>query len=405
MKKTLRFSTALKKSEPTRFATMAKPIGSRCNLLCNYCYYIDKELQYQTPPKLMSDEVLEAYIRGYIEGCDAEVITFCWHGGEPLMAGLEFYRKVIELQRKYAKNKRIENTLQTNGVLLNDSWARFFADNSFLIGISIDGPKSVHDANRLTRFEEPTFDKVIEGLECLKRAGVEFNTLSAVSSASAGHGVEIYNFLKSLGSHYMQFLPVSEHTKVVEGYSRSVICAPDDEQGQMAEWSISARDYGCFLIEIFDEWVRLDVGTYYVQIFDATLARWCGVAPGVCSMGENCGDGMVVEYNGDVYSCDHFVYDHHKLGNVLNDDLRSLYHSARHFEFAATKYSSLPAKCTKCLWLNLCNGECPKHRFGDKSNSLCSGLQHFFRHTAKAMEFMRECIERELPPSLIMHNP
>ncbi len=379
MKKTLRFGTALKKIKPTAFSTMVKPIGNKCNLLCNYCYYLDKELQYQTPAKLMSDEVLENYIRQYIESNDVEIVIFCWHGGEPLMAGLEFYKKAISLQAKYGANKRIENNIQTNGTLLTEEWAQFFTENNFLVGVSIDGPKDIHDANRLTRNEEPTFDRVMQGVECLKRAKTEFNTLSAVGAASAGRGLDIYNFFKRLGSHYMQFLPVSECTKIVEGYSRPVICSPNDPEGKLANWSISTKDYGIFLTDIFDEWIKRDVGTYFVQIFDATLAGWCGVRPGVCSMSENCGDGLVIEYNGDVYSCDHFVYPEYKLGNILIDDLKSLYHSAKQFDFATQKFSNLPIKCTKCRWLNLCYGECPKHRFEGEQNSLCGGLQHFFR--------------------------
>lgn len=350
----------------------------------------------------MSDELLEEYIRQYIQGNDVPAVTFCWHGGEPLIAGVDFYRRAVELQKKYADGKVIENTLQTNGTLLTDEWAHFFAENKFLLGVSIDGPREVHDAYRLTRNGEPTFDKVLAGIEKLHRAGAEFNTLSAVGAASAKRGLEIYKFMKSIGSHYMQFLPVSEKITVSEKYHRPIISAPDQEDADLAPWSISARDYGYFLNDIFDYWVKNDVGQYYVQIFDATLAGWCGVKAGVCSMNETCGDGLCVEYDGSVYSCDHFVYPQYKLGNINDDDLRTMFKSKFQFNFGAAKHATLPEKCTRCVWLRLCNGECPKHRFDKNSNSLCSGLQNFFRHSAPAMEYMKECIENKLPPANVM---
>lgn len=402
MKKTLKFSAASKIVAPAAFATLIKPVGSKCNLLCNYCYYLDKELQYDAPAKVMSDELLEEYICQYITANQVPVVTFCWHGGEPLMAGLDFYSKAVALQEKYANGKRIDNTLQTNATLLTDDYATFFAENNFLLGISIDGPKEIHDVNRLTRGGEPTFDSVLAGIEKLKRAGVEFNTLSAVGAASKGRGVDIYRFLKSIGSHYMQFLPVSEYTKIVDKYSRPVICSPTDDDSTPAPWSIDARDYGYFLTEIFDEWIRADVGRYYVQMFDATLAGWCGVRAGVCSMNETCGDALAVEHDGSVYSCDHFVYPEYRLGNILETELKTMFRSSEQFKFGAAKSSSLPEKCTRCVWLRLCNGECPKHRFNGSQNSLCTGLQHFFRHSASAMEYMRDCIDRGLPPSNVM---
>lgn len=402
MKKTLRFSAAIKSTAPTAFTTMVKPVGSKCNLLCNYCYYLDKEIQYPTPAKVMSIELLEEYTRQYIKGNDVPSVTFCWHGGEPLMAGLDFYEKAMEFQRKYARGKKIENTLQTNATLLTDDWARFFGENNFLLGVSIDGPREIHDANRLTRGAEPTFDKVLAGIEKLQRAHAEFNTLSAVSAASAGHGIEIYRFCKSIGSRFMQFLPVVEHTKQVAGYPREVICSPEDVESHLASWSISARDYGYFLTDIFDDWVKKDVGNYYVQMFDATLAGWCGVRAGVCSMNETCGDALVVEHNGDVYSCDHFVYPEYRLGNINENELKTMFRSRAQFEFGAAKSSSLPQKCNSCAWQHLCHGECPKHRFGDQVNALCSGLQHYYRHTAAAMEYMRDCIKQGVPPSNVM---
>ncbi|MEG2319119.1 MAG: anaerobic sulfatase maturase, partial [Mucinivorans sp.] len=330
------------------------------------------------------------------------VVSFCWHGGEPLIAGLDFYKRAMELQRRYAAGKKIENTLQTNATLLNEQWAEFFAVENFLLGISIDGVQQVHDSNRLSRGAEPTFDKVMHGISLLHHAGAEFNTLSALSSVSAGRGVQTYNFLKSIGSHYMQFLPVVEHTKVVEGYSRDVICAPEDKNASLAQWSISGRDYGRFLVDVFEEWILRDVGSYYVQMFDSTLALWCGQRAGVCSMNENCGDNLVVEHNGTVYSCDHFVYLEYELGHIAQNSLRDMALSRAQFNFGAAKSSSLPAKCIACRWESLCHGECPKHRFDGGVSALCDGLQHFFRHSAPAMEFMRDAIAQGQSPSMVM---
>ena len=401
-KRTLPYSAAAKVTAPIAFSTMIKPIGGKCNLRCAYCYYLDKELQYDTPARLMSDELLEEYIRQYIEGNDVPLITFCWHGGEPLMAGLDFYKKAMEIQTKFANGKRIENTLQTNATLITHEWAQFFAQHNFLLGVSIDGPKEVHDANRLTANEEPTFDRVIKAIDILKECGVEFNTLSAISSASAGRGVETYNFLKSIGSRYMQFLPVVEHTKTALGYKRPVICSPDDPEAQIAEFSIGSKEWGRFLVDIYDEWIKADVGNYFVQMFDATLANWCGVRAGVCAMNETCGDALIVEHDGSVYSCDHFVYPEFKLGYLQQTELKTLYKSRSQFIFGAAKTSSLHTKCNNCAWVHLCHGECPKHRFKQNENYLCAGLQHFFRHTAPSMQYMRDCLAQQHPASLVM---
>lgn len=400
--KTLRFSAATKTVASIAFATMVKPMGSLCNLKCNYCYYLDKSGQYSAPVKLMSEQMLEEYIAQYIEGNDVDVVTFCWHGGEPLMAGLEFYKRAVEFQKEYANGKKIENTLQTNAILINREFAEFFAANNFLLGVSIDGPKDVHDANRLTASDEPTFDRVMEGIRLLQMAGTEFNTLSAVSKASEGRAVEIYDFMKSIGSRYMQFLPVVEHVKMVEGYSREVICEPNDVDGKIASWSIGSKAWGDFLVDIFDEWIKRDVGAYFVQMFDATLANWCGVRSGICSMNETCGDALVVEHNGDVYSCDHFVYPQFKLGNIYEGELKEMFKSRSQFRFGAAKSSNLSEKCNRCNWTSLCHGECPKHRFEGGENYLCAGLQKYFRHTAPAMEFMKNCLEKQMPPALVM---
>ncbi len=401
------FADAVKRSGPVAFSTMVKSAGSACNLDCHYCYYLDKALQYGGKQSVMSEELLEEYTKQYIEANDIEDITFCWHGGEPLLLGVDYYRKAIEFQKKYAGNKRIHNTLQTNGLLVNEAWCNFFAENNFLIGISIDGPKDIHDSFRLTKSQQPTFDKVIAAIDMLKGKGVEFNTLSVVNSKCEGRGAEIYNFFKSLGSRYMQFLPAVEHVVHREGHHRPLIVSPESEGAQIAEWSVSALGYGKFLNDIFDQWVISDVGSYFVQMFDATLANTCGVTPGVCSMCETCGDALVVEHNGDVYSCDHFVYPEYKLGNIAETHLVDIYNSKARIDFGLAKRNSLANECLKCRYYGVCRGECPKHRFdtgrdGYRKSTLCEGLKLFFKHTEPYMEFMRQQISKQQSPAWVM---
>lgn len=389
MGKTIGFGTAARKKNKAVFTTMVKPVGSKCNLRCRYCYYLDKALQTGVHAT-MSVELLEKYIKDYIASTESETVVFCWHGGEPLLAGKEFYLKAIEFQKKYAAGKSVENTIQTNGTMIDKEWADMFAEGNFLVGISIDGPERIHETNR-----PGSFAKAMRGLEFLKHAGAEFNTLSALSAASAGAGRESYRFFKEIGSRYMQFLPVVEHVKEVPGYERPVICSPEDPEGHIAPWSISAGDYGHFLVDVFDTWVGDgDIGKYYVQIFDATLSRMCGLQAGVCSLNESCGDAMVVEHDGSVYCCDHFVYPGYRLGNIASKSLSEMYHDPLQFRFGVSKSSDLPEKCLKCAWTQLCNGECPKHRFSSDGyvNYLCQGLQHFFRHSNPLFSAMRDQI-------------
>lgn len=413
-KRTLTFGDALRKQRPAAFGAMLKPVGSICNLDCSYCYYLDKERLSPGGVKIMSLELLEEFTQQYIGGNDVPVVSFCWHGGEPLMAGKEFFRKAIEFQNKYKGEKQIENSIQTNGTLLDQEWCELFARNNFLVGISIDGPEQVHNANRMNRDGQGSFERTMRGLEMLRSGGVEFNTLSAVSAASAGRGREIYRFLKNLGSRYMQFLPVVEYVKSVEGYPREVIVSPSERGAHRAQWSISARDYGRFMNDIFDDWVVGDVGSYYVQLFDATLAGWCGVRPGLCAFCESCGDALVVEHNGDVYSCDHFVYPEYRLGNIATEHLRGMFESPEQFRFGVAKREGLPGMCHRCRYKQLCNGECPKHRFaGDSApnygneppevvNDLCQGLMSFYKHSEPYMLQMRSLIEAGQPASLVV---
>jgi len=409
LKNYITFNDAVKSRAPAAFSSMVKPLGSACNLNCRYCYYLDKAPTiYNDHQPVMSFEVLEEYIRQYIEGNEVPEVTFVWHGGEPLMAGLEFYKKAVLFQRKHASGKIIVNSLQTNGILLNADWARFFHDNRFLIGISIDGPRDIHDTYRVNKAGRPSFDKAIAAVNLMKQYGVEFNTLSVVTNLSEGRGAEVYKFLKSIGSRFMQFLPVVEHQLVSGDHIKAVIVKPGTKGSVMAPWSVSALGYGKFLADIFDVWVINDVGKYFVQTFDMTLAQWVGAKPGLCVYSETCGDALIVEHNGDVYSCDHFVYPEFKLGNILETDLISLYHSPKQFQFGINKRNTLPRYCQRCKYYFACRGECPKHRFlktetGEYGlNALCEGFKYYYNHVEPYMEYMKILLSQKKPPALVM---
>ncbi len=408
-RKIISFNDALKYAAPPAFNTMVKPVGSLCNLDCVYCYYLDKAgALYKGSHALMTEMILEEYIRQYITAVEMSEVSFLWHGGEPLLAGMKFYETAMRLQRKYAGGKRITNSIQTNGTLLSDEWCRFFHDNDFLVGVSIDGPREIHDARRVNRSGEPTFNKVIEAINRLIRHRVKYNTLSVVSNLSEGRGTEIYLFLKSLGSRYMQFLPVVEHILQSSSGERPVIVVPDTPGSVPAPWNVSAKGYGRFMTDIFDIWVVRDVGSWYVQDFDMTLVQWVGAKPGLCVYAETCGDALAVEHNGDVYSCDHFVYPEYRLGNIMERELRDMYLSPEQFEFGINKRNNLPDKCLRCRFYFACRGECPKHRFlksetGEGNlNALCEGFLHYFSHVAPYMDEMRRLILAKKAPSHVM---
>lgn len=402
------FRDAEKQVAPVAFSTMLKPAGSACNLDCHYCYYLDKAVQYGGRQAVMDDDLLELYIKQYIGANEVDTVQFCWHGGEPLLLGLDFYRRAMELQRRYADGKRIENTLQTNGMLVDGAWCDLFAANNFLVGISLDGPGDIHDAFRLTKGGKPTFARVMQTVGMFRRSGVEFNTLSVVNRRCEGRGGEIYRFFRDeVHSRFMQFLPAVEHVVDKPGHHRPLIVPPGHDGARLAEWSVSAEGYGHFLCDVFDQWVVSDVGRCFVQLFDASLAQWCGVQPGVCSMGETCGDALVVEHNGDVYSCDHFVYPEYKLGNIAETPLAEIYRSQKRREFGLNKRNTLPSECLRCNYYFACRGECPKHRFargadGSPKNSLCEGLKYYFRHAEPYVEYMRDLLARQQPPAWVM---
>ena len=399
---------ARKLTAPKAFVTMLKPAGSSCNLACSYCYYLDKAMQYGGRNAVMDDELLEMYIRQYIEANEVDTVQFCWHGGEPLLLGTDFYRRAMALQKKYAAGKRIENTIQTNGTLVTEEWCGLFTENNFLVGISLDGPQDIHDAFRLTKGGRPTFEKVMSAISMFRKTGVEFNTLSVVSSLCGKRGGEIYRFLRDKArSRYMQFLPAVEHVADRPGYHRPVIVPPETEGAYPAPWSVPAEGYGKFLCDVFDEWVIRDVGQVFVQMFDATLAQWCGIQPGVCSMCETCGDALVVERNGDVYSCDHFVYPGYLLGNIRETSLKDIYATRKRLQFGLGKRNTLPAECLRCRFYFACRGECPKHRFavgqdGSRKNSLCDGLYAYFSHVEPYMEYMKGLLMKEQAPSWVI---
>ena len=403
---TLHLGDVAKMQRAPAFGTMIKPIGSACNLDCHYCYYRDKSEIYSGNMPRMSEELLETYIKQYIEGASQQNISFCWHGGEPLMAGLPFFEKAMELQRKYAGDKVIENTLQTNGILVNDAWCSFFKENNFLIGLSLDGPEDIHDAFRRDCGGAPTFARVMKAVELMKKHGVEFNILATVNARSEERGAEVYKFLTSINP-YIQFLPVVEYVKMRAG-KRPLIVSPDEEDAVPAPWSVSAKGYGKFMCDVFDEWVKYDVGKNFVQLFDVTLGNWCGVPPSLCAFAEVCGDGLVVEHNGDVYSCDHFVYPEYRLGNIATDELSAMYRSREQQDFGRDKRDALPLECKRCNYYFLCRGECPKHRFEYAKNGepymnvLCEGYKMFFRHTDPYMRYMKTLIEKGEPASRVM---
>lgn len=399
------------------FHLMTKPMGSRCNLDCTYCFYLEKEKLYSPAGGMrMTPEVLEAYVRDYIAAQPGPVVSFAWQGGEPTLLGVDFFRAAVALQTRYAQGKTIENAFQTNGVLLDDDWGLFLAQNRFLVGISLDGPAHLHDSYRVDKGGQPTFDKVMAGLEVLKKHGVEFNTLTTVHRKNARQALEVYRFLRNVGSGYMQFIPIVERNAANSQNGLWLAPPPDHEDAaaldsQVTPWSVRPGEYGAFLIQIFDEWVRHDVGRVFVQQFDAALANWAGQPSGVCVFSENCGRALAIEHNGDIYSCDHYVYPRYKLGNMMNTSLAGLVDSPQQTAFGLAKSASLPRYCRECPVRFACHGECPKHRFlttpdGEPGlNYLCSGYKKFFTHVDAPMRTMASLHALGRAPADIMHLP
>ncbi len=395
---------------PVSFQIMTKPHGPVCNLNCTYCYYLEKKKLYPSVKDFrMDEELLELYVRQYIESQDVQVITFTWQGGEPTLMGIDFFKKAVELQQKYRAGKKIENTFQTNGTLINADWCRFLHENKFLVGISIDGPREIHDMYRTNVAGKASFDQVMAAIELFKKYRVEFNTLSVVHRDSARHASEIYGFLKKAGSGFIQFIPIVERESLQAGEDEIRLVGPEYRtETRVTPWSVDPQEFGEFLITIFDEWVRNDVGKVYVQMFDVTLANWIGEPPGLCVFSETCGNGMVLEHNGDLYSCDHYVYAQYRLGNIRNATIRSMAQSARQYTFGQNKLLKLPAYCIHCEYRFACHGECPKHRFGVSPdgeyglNYLCPGYKKFFAYVHPYMQFMGDELIAKRAPANVM---
>ncbi|MGM9759990.1 MAG: anaerobic sulfatase-maturation protein [Parabacteroides sp.] len=388
---------------------MLKPVGSVCNLACDYCYYLEKGKFYpEVHNPVMSDELLEKFIREYIECQTMQEVLFTWHGGETLMRPISFYKRALELQRKYAQGHRIDNCIQTNGTLLTDEWCRFFKENNFLVGVSIDGPQEFHDEYRRNRQGLPSFFKVMKGINLLKKHNVEWNGMAVVNDYNVDYPVEFYRFFKEIGCHYIQFAPIVERLGVHADTTRLTLPEEQEEQVALAPFSVDPDKWGDFLCTLFDEWLKEDVGTYYIQLFDSTLANWVGVQPGVCSLARQCGHAGVMEFNGDVYSCDHFVFPAYRLGNIHTHTLTEMMYSPRQLQFGRDKQERLPGCCRQCEYLFACNGECPKNRFlrspeGEAGlNYLCRGYKKFFAHVAPYMDFMKRELQAERPPANVM---
>jgi len=401
-------------SGQTGFHVLTKPVGAICNLDCKYCYYLEKEKLYGSKEKFrMNDDLLESYIRHFIDSQPGTNIEMAWQGGEPTLLGIDFFRRVVELQKRHAGNKVIRNAIQTNGTLLNDEWGSFLKENDFLVGVSIDGPAHLHDKYRVDKQQRPTFNLVVAGIDVLKRYGVDFNTLTTVNRGNQDHPLEVYHFLKELGSQFMQFIPLVERKPDNGAKALGLdLGLPPGEYNEnstpVTHWSVEPKPYGTFLTTIFDEWVRQDVGKIFVQIFDVALAQVVDGNPGLCIFAETCGTQLVMEHNGDVFSCDHYVYPQYRLGNIATDTFPQMLNSPAQRKFGEDKRSTLPQYCVKCEVRFACNGDCPKHRFtltpdGEEGLSyLCASYKHFFNHAMPYVLTMAQLISNQQAPARIM---
>lgn len=392
---------------------MAKPAGPACNLNCTYCFYLEKESLFsQDNSTFMSDEILEAYTEKYILSQEGREINFAWQGGEPTIAGLDFFRKALKLQKKYNKGKKITNAIQTNGILINDEWCRFFAKHNFLVGLSLDGPKGLHNIYRKNKNGGPTFDKVKKAQTMFKQHGVEYNILTSVNAENSRAPLDVYNFLVEAGVEFIQFIPIVERdadeNSIALGLSLSSPEADSNYQFSMTDWSVDPEDYGDFLIAIFDQWVRHDIGKVFVMNFEWALSSAINGSSGVCHFAPQCGNAGILEHNGDLYSCDHFVYPQYKIGNILSDDPKAAFNSEKQLQFGKNKQETLSDECLKCPVLSMCYGGCPKHRFevplnGELAqNYLCRGYKKFFKHLIPYVEISKTLIRDRKPLTELM---
>jgi len=404
---------------PHGFHLLAKPTGATCNLDCTYCFFLSKEMLYPGSRFRMADELLATYIRQLLEAHRTPDVMVAWQGGEPTMMGLEFFRRSVEYAERYRRpGQTVQYTIQTNGTLLDDAWGAFLREHNFLVGLSVDGPRDIHDMYRLNKGGKGTFRDVMRGWEVLRRHGVEFNILCTVHAANADRPLDVYRFFRDeLGARYLQFIPIIERataatlTRANEGWSersggaRTLYTQTGD---RVTDRSVTAEQYGAFLIGIFDEWVRRDVGTVYVQMFDSALANWAREPGAVCVHQETCGLALALEHTGDVYSCDHFVEPKYRLGNIRDHHLVELVSLDRQRKFGTDKRDSLPRYCRECDVRFACHGGCPKDRFtvtpdGEPGlNYLCAGYKAFFHHVDAPMKQMADLLRQGRAPAEIM---
>jgi uncharacterized protein len=396
------------------FHVLAKPIGPACNLNCEYCFYLEKKAFFAANENYrMSDRVLETFVQKYIRCNDIPEIPFAWQGGEPTLIGLDFFRKAVSLQKQYNHGKKITNALQTNGTLLDDEWCEFLAKNNFLVGLSLDGPGDIHNRYRVDGRGAGTFNSVMKAIELMHKHGVEYNVLACITRESANQPLDVYHFFKNHGVRFIQFIPVVERMPDDGAQSLGLRFAAPPEVGTkniagVTPWTIEPDSYGDFLIRIFEEWVRNDVGKIFIMNFEWALMSWMGGHSTVCQFSRQCGRSVIMEHDGNIYSCDHFVYPRYLLGNILSSDLNLLVDSPQQISFGKSKETSLPPCCQNCEALFACHGECPKHRFVSTIaneqglNYLCGGYKKYFRHINKYMNAMRQLLENNLPVSRIM---
>ncbi len=409
----LNFLTAHDRMHKKRaFQLMMKPFGPVCNLKCDYCYYLEKANIYEEKKNVpsqfrMTDEVLEKYIRDYIDSQPDDEVQFSWQGGEPTLLGTDFFRKALALQKEYGEGRKISNTLQTNGTMITDEWAALFAANNFLIGLSVDGPADLHDYYRKFTSDAGSFSKVMDAVRLFHKHKVEFNTLTVVNDRNSKVPLRVYRFLKDIGSRFMQVIPIVEREAVDPNVKLKLVANDYRQETWVTEESVEPDDWGKFLSKIFDEWVRIDIGNIFVNYFDNTLAPYAGEEPSLCTMQLVCGSGLVMEHNGDVYSCDHFVYPQFYLGNMMKGSLEEMSKSDAQLKFSLDKRDNLPRECRECEFLRMCGGDCPKHRFVETDNRelisyLHDGFLYYFKQVDKYMKLMAEELKNRRPPANIM---
>ncbi len=403
------------KGEAQGIHVVAKPIGPLCNLNCEYCFYLEKQALFGPNENYrMSDDVLSAFITNYVKSQPTPVIEFVWQGGEPTLLGIDFFKRVVEIQKRFSGAKTIANSLQTNGTLLDDEWCRFLKKHNFMVGISLDGPKQIHDRYRRDRKGAGTFDKVMRGLRLLQKHKVDYNVLASVARETATKALDVYRFFKKEGVEFIQFAPVVERAAGPEDASQGLRLAgpaalhKEEEQTEVTPWSVIPEEYGDFLIDIYEEWVRHDVGTVFVMNFEWVLNAWIGNPSPVCVHAKKCGRSVVIEHNGDVYACDHCVYPQYRLGNITTDKLSRMVELSLQSGFGVKKEAVLPSWCSECEVLAACQGGCPKHRF-EKTyydepglQYLCPGYKKFFLHIRKYLRVMATLLEHGLPASRVM---